>query len=182
MCIIKILSWWLNGKESTCQCRRCRFDLWVTKTPWRKKWQPTPVFLPGKFHGQRRLSGYNPWDCKESNMIEHTRIHIIKTSQGVGVHQFIAWLCCLYWVDHISLNMRVFVIELTLILFPYHSYFTFAYLIQYLSQISMVAPSCSHHVCVKEEKQHSYKYSIGVLSWFTSVSSTSQLCDLGHFI
>ena len=45
-----------------------RFDLWVGKIPWRRKWQPTPVFLPGKSHGQRSLSGYSPWGCKESDM------------------------------------------------------------------------------------------------------------------
>ena len=47
---------WLSGKKSTCQCRRlrrCRFDPWVMKIPWRRKWQPTPVFLPGKSHEQR---------------------------------------------------------------------------------------------------------------------------------
>ena len=37
---------------------------------WRRKWQPTPVFLPGKSHGQRSLVGYSPWYCKESDMIE----------------------------------------------------------------------------------------------------------------
>ena len=36
--------------------------------PWRRTWQPTPVFLPGEFHGQRRLVGYSPWSCKESEM------------------------------------------------------------------------------------------------------------------
>ena len=46
---------WFSGKESTCQCRRCGFDPWVGKIPWRRKWQPTPVFLPGKSHGQRSL-------------------------------------------------------------------------------------------------------------------------------
>ena len=40
--------WWLSGEESTCQCRRHRFDPWVGKIPWRRKWQPTPVFLLGK--------------------------------------------------------------------------------------------------------------------------------------
>ena len=40
--------------------------------PWRRKWQPTPVFLPGKFHGQRSLVGYSPWGCKELDMTEHT--------------------------------------------------------------------------------------------------------------
>ena len=59
---------WLSGKESACQwgrCRRlwfrrCRFSLWVRKIPWRRKWQLTLVFLPGKFHGQRSLVDYNP--------------------------------------------------------------------------------------------------------------------------
>ena len=59
--------WWLSGKESTCQCRRHkrpRSDPWVRKIPCRKKWQPTPVFLPGKFHGQSSLAGYIPWGSK----------------------------------------------------------------------------------------------------------------------
>ena len=42
---------------------------------WRRKWQPTLVFLPGKFHGQRSLMGYSPWGCKEWDMTEHTHIH-----------------------------------------------------------------------------------------------------------
>ena len=53
--------WWPSGKESACQCRRCRCNSWVRKIPWRSKWQPTPVFLPGKTHGQRSLAGYSPW-------------------------------------------------------------------------------------------------------------------------
>ena len=43
---------------------------WVGKIPWRRKWQPTPVFLPGESHGQRSLVGYNPWGCKESDTTE----------------------------------------------------------------------------------------------------------------
>ena len=54
---LKGLPWWLSGKESSCQCRRCGFDSWVGNIPWRMKWQPTPVFLPEKFHGQRSLEG-----------------------------------------------------------------------------------------------------------------------------
>ena len=38
--------------------------------PWRRAWQPTPVFLPGKSHGQRSLEDYSPWGCKESDMTE----------------------------------------------------------------------------------------------------------------
>ena len=54
---------WLSGKEPACQCRsrrRCRFDPWVRKIPWRRKWQPAPVFLPGESHGRRSLEGYSP--------------------------------------------------------------------------------------------------------------------------
>ena len=49
------------------QCRRPRFDPWIGKSPWRRKWQPTPVSLPGKFHGQRSLAGYSPRCRKESD-------------------------------------------------------------------------------------------------------------------
>ena len=56
---------WLSGKESTCQCRRHGFDPWVRKIPWSRKWQPTPVFLPGEFHEQRNLVGYSPWGRTE---------------------------------------------------------------------------------------------------------------------
>ena len=61
------LAWWLSGKESASQCWRSRFDPWVGKIPCRRRWQPTIVFLPGEFHGQRSLAGYSPWGHKESN-------------------------------------------------------------------------------------------------------------------
>ena len=46
------------------------FNLWVRKIPWIRKWQPTPVCLPGKSHGQSSLVGYSPWHCKESDTTE----------------------------------------------------------------------------------------------------------------
>ena len=55
------------------QCGRPGFDPSVRKIPWRRKWQPTPVFLPGESHGQRSLVGYSPWDRKESDTTE--RLH-----------------------------------------------------------------------------------------------------------
>ena len=58
------LTSWLSSKEHSCQCRRCRLEPWVRKVPWRRKWQPAPVFLPGKPHGQRSLVGYSPWGHK----------------------------------------------------------------------------------------------------------------------
>jgi len=68
---------WLSGKESTCQCRRCRLNPWVRMIPWRGKWQPPPVFLPGKSHGQQSLVGYSSWICQELDTTEHTHTHAI---------------------------------------------------------------------------------------------------------
>ena len=50
--------------------RETQVHPWVKKIPWRRGWQPTPIFLPGEFHGQRSLADYSPWGCKESDMIE----------------------------------------------------------------------------------------------------------------
>ena len=47
-----------------------RFDPWVGKIPSGREWQPTPVFLPGEFHGQRSLAGYGSWGCKELDTTE----------------------------------------------------------------------------------------------------------------
>ena len=58
----------LSGKASACQRRRHGFNLWVGVIPWRRKWQPSQVFLPGKSHGQRSLAGYSPWGHNESDV------------------------------------------------------------------------------------------------------------------
>ena len=74
------LPWWLSSKESICQCRSCRFSPWVRKIPWRRKWQLTPVFLPGKSHEQRSLTGYCPWDLKRAG-------HNSVTKQQIYMHK-----------------------------------------------------------------------------------------------
>ena len=53
--------------------KKCGLDSWVGKIPWRKEWQPTPVFLPGGSHGQRSLAGYSPCNSTESDATEHAR-------------------------------------------------------------------------------------------------------------
>ena len=77
--------------------KRHRFNPWVVKIPWSRKWLPTPVFLPGKSHGQRSLAGYSPWGCKELDITEHvhmythrhahTHTHIEKERWRVGGRQ-----------------------------------------------------------------------------------------------
>ena len=82
------LPWWLSGKESACQWRRCGFSPWVGKIPWRRKWQPTPGFVPRESHWQRNLAGYSPWGHKASDMTDRVSKrskcfwHIFLTVQG----------------------------------------------------------------------------------------------------
>ena len=57
-------------KKFACQCWRHGFNPRFWKIPWRRTWQPTPVFLPGKSHGQRSLVGYRLWGHKESETTE----------------------------------------------------------------------------------------------------------------
>ena len=73
---------WFSGKQSACQCRRHRFNSWIRKIPWRRKGQPTPVFLPGKSPGQRSLADYSPWGHKESDTTERLSMHMLLTSHS----------------------------------------------------------------------------------------------------
>ena len=63
-----------DGEGSACDSARVGFDPLVGKIPWRREWQPTPVFVPGESHGQRSLVGYNTWSRKELEMTE--RLHV----------------------------------------------------------------------------------------------------------
>ena len=85
-----------DSKSIYLQCGKPRFDPWVGKIPWRRKWQPTPVFLPGKSHGQRSLAGYSPWGRNELDMTERlhfTSLHMLENnaqnspSQASIVHE-----------------------------------------------------------------------------------------------
>ena len=70
------LPWWLSDKRILLKCRRCGFYPWVRKIPWRRKWQPPPVFLPGKSRGQWSLEGYSPYGSQELDTTEQARMHL----------------------------------------------------------------------------------------------------------
>ena len=77
-----------SGKESACQCRRQKrrgFNPWVSKIPWRRAWQPTPVFLPGESHGQRSLVGYNPGIVKSQTQLKWLSRHAFPSLIKNGV-------------------------------------------------------------------------------------------------
>ena len=79
---------WFIGKESMCQCRRLGFNPWVGKNPWRREWQPTPVFLAGKFHGQRSLAGYRSRGPKSQDT----------TYQLPSLHLLQYCFCFVFWL------------------------------------------------------------------------------------
>ena len=70
-----------RGKESSCQCKTCRFNPWVGKIPWRRKWQPTPVFFPGISHGWQSLAGSSPKCCRELDKVEHAHAPLTHGSE-----------------------------------------------------------------------------------------------------
>ena len=79
-----------DSKESA--CGRPGFDPWVGKIPWRRKWQPTPVFLPAKSHGQRSLAGYRPWGHKEWDTTERLHFHFSLSQLCPGFPMLMAGL------------------------------------------------------------------------------------------
>ena len=90
----KTAAWTLNRKilvpVPVQRHKRRRFDPWVRKIPWSRKWQPVPVFLPGKFHGQRSLVGYSPWVTKSQTQLSksawaHACAHTHSPSSIVGL-------------------------------------------------------------------------------------------------
>ena len=93
-----------SGKETASQCRkhkRCGFDPWVGKIPWSRKWQPTPVFLPEKPHGQRSLVDYSPQGHKELGMARQLSMHTCSYPQG-GLLLFFSLS---HWAESLKVRM-----------------------------------------------------------------------------
>ena len=86
------LPWWLSGKESAWQCRRCRFDLWVEKIPWRRAWQRTPVLLRGE----------SPWTE------EPCRLQSMGLSRVRHDWAFKQRLPQIYWTRNLRMDPTVF--------------------------------------------------------------------------
>ena len=89
------LPWWLRGYSVCLECGRPGFSSWVGKIPWRRKWHPTPVFLPGESYGRRSLVGCSSWGRKESDMTEW--LHIL------------TYLLLLYFLDLVYKSFTSFI-------------------------------------------------------------------------
>ena len=104
------------------QCRRdkrCGFSPWVWKILWRRKWQPTPIFLPGNSQGQRSLASYSPWGHKELDTTErHTHTHTHTHTQHctfcpLTADNWLSWNAVtweqgnvVFWIQSGDLNYR----------------------------------------------------------------------------
>ena len=91
--------WWLRWWRICLQCWGPGYDPWEGKIPWRRKWQPTPVFLPGKFSGQKSLAGYSPWGRQESDTSEQLTLkrgkaELMEPCSGVSWDIFSCTSCC----------------------------------------------------------------------------------------
>ena len=84
--VAKSRAWLSDWTEPMQRCKRRGFDTWVRKIPLSRKPQPAPVFLPGKFHGQRSLVGYSPWGHKESATTERAHIHTHTSITFLKIH------------------------------------------------------------------------------------------------
>ena len=81
---------WLSGQEFACQCRshrRLKFYSWVWKILWKIKWEPTPVFVPGKSLGERSLVGYSPWVAKSRTQLSDWAHTHMKRTDVMEVHR-----------------------------------------------------------------------------------------------
>ena len=116
-----------SDSKSVClQCRRLEFNPWVGKISWRRKWQRTPVFLPGKSHGRRSMVGYSPRGCKELDTTE--RLHSLTHSLTHSLILCIPYsLSKAYTTDNIDLilsrrcymHVKIFIFKETDVLFDF---------------------------------------------------------------
>ena len=116
--------------------------------PWNRKWQPTPwqptpVFLPGKFHGQRRLVGYSPWGCKESDMTEWlnwTELTVLHR-YPIFVHIESLGKSCIekfYWYNNFQQHLLTLCLCHILVIFiRFHTFSLFLHLLMVI---------CDHHL------------------------------------
>ena len=110
--------------------------------PWRRKWQPTPAFLPGEFHGQRSLMSYSPWSCKESGTTEQLTLHFTSCLQ----HHY--WFCVLVLLINLWSGISVS-LKLWLSLFFQYCHFSIYWKPYYTVKVIQSCPTlCDPMDCI----------------------------------
>ena len=107
----------VNVIKNLCAMWRTRFDPWVGKNPWRREWQPTPVFLPREFHGLRSLVGYSPWGRKELDWATTTFTFYMLLGplleNTIPFSEYINWLCIIIIIQEsllVFINIYIYII------------------------------------------------------------------------
>ena len=92
--------WEVKNLPATQETQETYVPSWVGKIPWRRKWQPTLIFLSEEFRGQRSLVGYNPWSCQESKRFEQPSTHVCTWSPGTNRLTFVFYVCApmVFWL------------------------------------------------------------------------------------
>ena len=146
------------------QCRRPGFDSWVGKIPWRRKWQPTPVSLPGESHGQRSLAGYSLWGRKSQTRLstQHTQnancplilIHLFSFSLKVIITRN-SWYFWFGFMVLLHMPPTIYYLSIILLLFCinriiYFNYFWFDINSTFWESIILMHPDLFHFLnCFK---------------------------------
>ena len=145
-----------SGKEPSCQsrrCKRCEFDPWARKMPWRRAWQLTPVFLPGESHGQRSLTSYSPWGHNWSDLAcMHTGGEFEKSFSWHAVLRECTWeeipyMCvcvcvCVYVHQCGSASFRAFISSSTRVLISEKAYTEFEKMFHYITLSVSTGETC----------------------------------------
>ena len=143
-----------SGKEPSCQsrgCKRCEFDPWARKMPWRRAWQLTPVFLPGESHGQRSLTSYGPWGHNWSDLAcMHTggefeksfSWHAVLRECTRGEIPYICVCVCVYVHQCGSASFRAFISSSTRVLISEKAYTEFEKMFHYITPSVSTGETC----------------------------------------
>ena len=103
------LSWWHQTVNNLPAVQETRFNPWVRKIPWRREWQPTPVFLPGEPHRQKSLAGCSPWGCRVRPTEQLTHAGILKIYvEWLNIHSCFIYINGLVLLNFLSLNVSLY--------------------------------------------------------------------------
>ena len=115
----------VKNPPATRRHKRCGFNRWVGKIPWRRAWPPTPVFLPGESRGQRSPAGYSPWGRRVSHswVTKHARIvyvhHVFFFRSSISEHRLrVSWLLKMLQWTWVCRYLLELVFSFPLLIFP----------------------------------------------------------------
>ena len=156
-------------------------EIWVRslgqEDPWRRKWQPTPAFLPGESHGWRSLMGYSLWGCKESDTTE--RLHLLRSSNTAFSTNWHSWQSCINQVYQLHLSNSICSLHVSPILVMLTVFQTFSLLLHLLCWSVIIDLWCFCGHCFEVPWAHQNSPS---LSLFRLPYSQNTMLNIGQWV